>query len=99
MGFFDILFGSSSSSGYDKREQPVTKEQIQMLVSRAKTRSLDATEERLIEETIIKRRKGNGKISLRQIDEALGNLEGRGKISAYDRKGVRRVFKTYFEKR
>jgi hypothetical protein len=95
MGFFSTLFGSASSV-YDQHERAITKEQIQQLVSRYKTRSLDAAEEQLIEETLIKRRKNDGKISLRQIDEVLRKLEGQYKISEYDRKGIIDIFQKYF---
>lgn len=95
MGFFSMLFGSSASK-LPQDEHQLSKDQIKKLVSQYNVRSLDAAEERLIEETIIARRRGDGKISLRQIDEALRKLKNNYKISDTDRKGIMKVFTEYF---
>ncbi|PLX27475.1 hypothetical protein C0581_03440 [Candidatus Parcubacteria bacterium] len=99
MGFFSFLFGTgtSSASKIDTVEYQISKQEIERLVSRMKIKSLDAGEEKLIERIIERRRLGDGKISLRQIDEALKKLEFQKSISQYDRKGVMRVFTEYFQ--
>ena len=99
MGFFSYLFGTGSSSSYklDNSEHQISKIEIERLVSRMKIKSLDINEEKLIEHIIEKRRLGDGKISLRQIDEVLRKLEYQKKISQYDRKGVVKVFSEFFE--
>ncbi|MBT3539425.1 hypothetical protein HOF40_04060 [Candidatus Parcubacteria bacterium] len=99
MGFFSFLFGTgtSSTAKLDLSEHQVSKQEIERLVSRMKIKSLDAGEEKLIERIIEKRRLGDGKISLRHIDEALRKLEFQKKISQYDRKGVMKVFTEYFQ--
>lgn len=95
MGLFRSIFGSSSTK-YSQKEYSVSSVEIKKLVSRAKTRSLSAKEEAAIEEAIIKRRRGDGKISLRQIYEALNKLKNLNMISKYDRDGVMTVFRIFF---
>lgn len=95
MGFFDSYFGSSSK--YSKDEHQLSSQKIKELVSRYKVQSLDSTEEGLVENTIISRRRGDGKISLFQIYEALNKLKNQNKISQVDRDGVMRVFGDYLK--
>ena len=95
MGFLNSLFGTSSDK-HSQEERSLSGIKIKELVSTYKVRSLNAKEEALVEQSIIDRRKGDGKISLRQIDEALRKLENTYKISEHDRKGIMSVFKKYF---
>ena len=97
MSFFGELFGSSSSK-YSKKEYQLSSEKIKELVSRVKVRSLDQKEEGLVEQTIVSRRRGDGKISLFQIDEALVKLREHHTISPTDKNGLMRVFGDYFNK-
>ena len=106
MGFFSYLVGSDSKKADGsasvlsiKKEYSLTRDQIKKLVSKYNVRSLDSAEERLIEEAIMDRRRGDGRISLFQINEALCKLKNQYKISDVDRKGVLRVFTDYFEKK
>ncbi|MBU2542499.1 hypothetical protein KJ785_02995 [Patescibacteria group bacterium] len=94
MGFFDSYFGSSGK--YPKDEHQLSSQKIKELVSRYKVQSLDSSEEGLVENTIISRRLGDGKISLFQIYEALTKLKNQNKISRQDRDGLMRVFEEYF---
>lgn len=103
MGFFSYLLGTGAdkpaqkSTVSTKTEHAVTADKIRQLVSRVKIQSLDQTEEKLVEEAIIARRRGDGKISLEQIDELLRKLKNQNKISDVDRRGLVRVFQQYFE--
>ena len=95
MGLLSSLWGSSGSK-YSNKERPLTRAEIKQLVSSIKVRTIDSREEELIEKAIIDRRLGDGKISLRQIYEALSKLVSSGRISKYDRDGLMSVFKNHF---
>ncbi|MFH1946623.1 MAG: hypothetical protein ABIJ23_00485 [Candidatus Magasanikbacteria bacterium] len=88
------LFGSSIK--YSTVEHQLSEFDIKKLVSHYKVKSLDSTEEGLVEQTIVARRLGNGKISLQQVYETLTQLKNQNKISRVDRDGVMRVFSEYF---
>ena len=90
MGFFDSYFNSGSK--YPKTEHQLSSQKIKELVSHFKVKSLDSTEEGLVEKTLIARRRGDGKISLFQIYEALTKLRNQNKISQVDRDGLMKVF-------
>ncbi len=89
MGFF-------TSAKYSKIEHQLSEFNIKKQVSRYNVRSLDSAEEGLVEQTIIARRRGDGKISLQQIYEALTKLKNQNKISRVDRDGLMRVFSEFF---
>jgi len=100
MGFFSFLFGTgSANTSLSQKEHYLSKQEIQQLVSRVKVRTLDSGEEVLVEDVIDRRRRGDGKISLYQIDEALRTLQNQNKISKFDRQGLMRVFGEYFGKK
>jgi len=88
------LFGTTNQ--YPKEEKQLSAVKIKQLVSRVKVKSLDNQEEILVEETIIARRRGDGKISLAQIYEALTKLKNQNQISKFDRDGLMRVFENHF---
>jgi hypothetical protein len=100
MGLFGYMFGAGqySQSKLSMTEHQLSSVKIRQLVSRVRVRSLDIGEERIVEEAIIRRRLGDGKISLRQIDETLFQLQQQKKISQYDRKGLVKQFSEFFEK-
>ena len=77
-------------------EHQLSEFDIKKLVSHYKVRSLDSTEEGLVEQTIIARRHGDGKISLQQIYEILTQIKNQNKISRVDKDGLMRVFGEYF---
>lgn len=54
--------------------------------------------EKLIQDTILARRRGDGKISLQQVYELLTRLKECGQIFKNDRKGVMQVLQKYFQK-
>ena len=88
------LFGSTNK--YAKEEKQLSVEHIRQLVSRSKVCSLDFGEESLVEKEIVKRRHGDGKISLAQIYEVLTKLKNQNKISQFDRNGLMKIFEEYF---
>lgn len=95
MGFFDSLFGSVADN-YSNVERPLTELKIKQLVSQARVNSLAAGEETLVESAIAARRKGDGKISLRQIYEVVRSLRYNHKISEVDQRGLMKIFNEYF---
>ena len=97
MGILNQIFGTSSNK-YSQKENTLSREDIKKLVSQAKVGSLSQKEEVLIEDAIDKRRRGDGKIALSHINEALRGLENKHTISEFDRKGVMRVFEEHFNK-
>jgi len=100
MGFFSFLFGTgSANTSLSQKEHYLTKLEIQQLVSRVKVNTLSNGEESLVEETIDTRRRGDGKISLYQIYEALRKLQNLNKISKFDRQGLMRVFGEFFTRK
>ncbi len=101
MGFFSFLLGTGEfkKQKLSIEEVPLSLEEIQKLVSRFKIKSLDAGEEKLVEQAIAYRRLNDRKISLRQIDEILGQLVLKGKISRFDRKSLVSVFDEHFKKK
>lgn len=90
-----MLFGSPGGK-YSPKERPISIEQIKTVVSRSRIQSLDGDEEKLIEQVIEKRRRGDGKISMRQIDEVLRKLVADHAISPFDREGVIKAFEQFF---
>ena len=97
MGFFSDYLFSSPSHKYSDTEHFLSELEITKLVSEYKIKSLTHGEENLVEQTIIARRLGDGKISLRQIYEALSKLKVSNKISKYDREALMKLFQVYYD--
>ena len=95
MGLFGSLFGSPSAK-YSQKEYPLSEIKIKELVSQIKVNSLSSAEERVVEQAIVRGRLGDGKISIRKIDEILRKLVNTRKISIHDKKGLMRVFTRYY---
>jgi hypothetical protein len=95
MSFVDYLFGSTSR--FPKEEKKLSTLEIKKLVSRIKTKSLTQKEEILVEQAIMKRRLGDGKISLFQINEVLTKLKNQNKLSKFDVDSLNAIFKNYFD--
>ncbi|MBI5222482.1 MAG: hypothetical protein HY980_03225 [Candidatus Magasanikbacteria bacterium] len=93
MGLFSSFFGGIK---YSQVEHSLTEIEIKKLVSRIHINTLKQEEEGLVEEAIIARRHGDGKISLQQIYEVLTQLKNQHKISLQDREGLMRVFGGHF---
>ena len=96
MGILDLLgYGQSPFSSV---QHALSRADIRTLVSRTAVRTLSAHEETAIEEAIDRARKGDGRISLHQIDAALRTLERTHTISVNDRNGIMQQFEKYFER-
>lgn len=94
MSIFGSLFGSSTQ--YPKTEHSFSEFDIKKLVSPYNVRTLKQSEAGLVEQAIIARRRGDGKISLQQIYETLTQLKNQHKISLQDRDGLMKDFEQYF---
>lgn len=94
---FGSFFGSKKLGSEALKEKQLSAERIKKLVSSSTVVSLSKTEEALVEEAVISRRGGDGKISFRQIDELLRKLKHQGAISDTDRLGLTKVFENYFK--
>lgn len=95
MGIFGSMFGSLSGA-YSQTEHALSEIKIKELVSRVRISSLSQQEEQIVEQEIIKGRLGDGKISMRKIDEILRKLVNTNKISIHDKKSLMKVFSSYF---
>ena len=95
MGIFDSIFGKTHT--WSPVEKLVSRQEIRQIVSHFKIPSLTKEEEGIIEGAIDTRRRGDGTISLRQIDETLRQLRRERKLSSdVDRVSVMKVFEKYF---
>ncbi len=96
MSFLSSFFGTSVQ--YSKTERPFSEFDIKKLVLPYNVRTLDQSEAGLVEQAIVARRHGDGKISLQQIYETLTQLKNQNKISKQDRDGLMKDFEEYFSK-
>jgi len=96
MGIFSYLFGTDSV--YSSEPKSLPSEQIRLIVSQAKTRTLTQKEEKKIEEALDAGR-NSGRISMRKIDTILRTLVSSHIISLEDKKGVLKQCALYFEKK
>lgn len=87
MGFF-----SNPADKYSQSEKSLTTADIKRLVSRTSIKTLDQSEEGLVESELIARKGLDGRISMRQIYQVLISLEQRHKISTFDRKKLLKIF-------
>ena len=96
MSIFGSLFGSTIR--YSQVEHPFSEFDIKKLVSPYNVRTLKQSEAGLVEQAIVARRRGDGKISLQQIYETLTQLKNQLKISRQDRDGLMKDFEEFFNK-
>lgn len=80
---------------YSQEKFQISKRDILQLVKQSKTAGLNAEEERIIEETILRVRGSDERVSLFQINKALRILEREGTISKFDRKFVMDAMEAY----
>ncbi len=90
------LFFGSSSDKYSQHEYPLAELEIRKLVSHENVMSLKHEEQMLVEHEITRARMGDGKISLRKIDEILRRLMNTNKISKVDKKALIKLFEKYY---
>lgn len=95
MGLFNDML-SSSSSKYSQKEYPLSEIEIKKLVPRGKISSLSQREEETVEQALINRRRGDGKISLRQVHEVLTQLKNQNRISGNDKASLMKIFIDHF---
>jgi len=94
--FFGTVFGGQQ---YSTSEHFLSEIEIKKCVSREHVASLTEEECSVIEQALIERRRGDGKISLAQIHEVLVKLESSHKISKYDKEGLMKVFRSFLGSR
>lgn len=95
MSIFSSFFGTANK--YPQTEKPMSELEIKKLVSPYHVNTLEQTEADLVEQAIVVRRRGDGKISLRQIYETLTQLKNQHKISLQDRDGLMKDFEEYYK--
>jgi len=88
------LFGRAKT--YSQVQKPLPKEVILRLISRSSINTLDKAEEIEVEQAILSARKGDGKISLNEIDTLLRKMARDNRISENDRLALTRVCVEYF---
>lgn len=88
------FFGFSHK--YPIQEHPLSEFEIKKLVSPYHVATLKQAEASLVEQAIVARRHGDGKISLQQIYETLTQMKNQGKISRQDRDGLMIDFQAYY---
>ena len=88
------LFGFGPK--YPTVEHPLSELEIKKLVSPYHVDTLSQAESGLVEQAIVARRRGDGKISLQQIYETLTQMKNQNKISRQDRDGLLSDFEKYF---
>lgn len=77
---------------YSRDKIQLSKKDIHDIVSRRTARTLSASEERLVEEAILKARGNSESISLYKIDLVLKELEDNRYIDKFDRRDVMKAF-------
>jgi len=93
MGFFDYFFGSGNT--YSPDMKLLSRDDIRIIVSRARVKTLDQKEELAVEEAIDHARL-DGRISMKKIDETLRHLVSNRTISINDKKGLLTQFEHHF---
>jgi ribosomal protein L19E len=96
--FFQYTVGSSTNNPTSVTQKPLPRQEIRRLVSRTKVQTLTNSEEAIVEKAIEAAKKGNGRISLKKIEETLRSLRLNQKISHHDYDSLMRVFEDYFQK-
>ncbi|MDO8626243.1 MAG: hypothetical protein Q7K39_02155 [Candidatus Magasanikbacteria bacterium] len=94
MGFF-------SSVKYSTVEHYLTEHDVKRVITYIKIPTLASHPERdrLIQDAILGRRRGDGKISLQQIYDVLTSLKNANQITKYDRAEVMKEMKLFYEQK
>ncbi len=94
MGFFNSIH-------YSQDEHPLTEFEVHKYVTYLHIPTLEhhPDREKMIQDAILARRKGDGKISLQQMYELLTHMKETNQITKYDREGVMKVLKNYLSTR
>ncbi len=94
MGFF-------SSVSYPTDEHPLTENEIKKLITYIHVPTLNGHEDRekLIQESLLHARHGNGTISQQKIFTVLTQLKDQNRITVYDRDAVMKTLVEYLNNR
>ena len=89
MGFFDNV-------KYSTDEHPLSEQEVKHHITNIAIPSFQQHPERekLVQDTILARRHGDGKISLQQIYELLTHLKDCNQITKYDRDAIMKILQT-----
>lgn len=80
---------------YSEQQFQISKQDIQDIVRQSNVAGLEGSEEQIIEDTLLRVRGSDERISLFQIDEVLRKLERDGTISKFGRKFVMEAMEEY----
>ncbi len=87
-----------SANHHSQLEHQLTEAHLKLLVSSVHINTLKQEEAQIVREEILRRRGGDGQISLHQIYEVLTRLKDQNKISKFDRESIMKRFVEYFGK-
>ena len=95
MGLFDFFF----SKRYPTAEHTLLEHDVRRLVTYLNIPSLRGEEqkERMLQQAILDRRHGDGKISLQQIYELLTKMKNNRTITVFERDQTMKVLQKYFQ--
>ena len=96
MGIFSFFFGSPADK-YSQEEHQLSEYDLKRLITHEHIEVLDHLQAEKIRTAILARRRGDGKISLRQIYELLQHMVNTYEISKFDRDGVVKVMVKFFD--
>ena len=90
-----------SSVKYPIEEHPLTETEVRKYVTYLHVPSLEHHQDRekMVQDEILARRKGDGKISLQQIYDLLTHMKDTNQITKYDRDGIMKVLQDYLSTR
>ena len=91
------IFGSPADK-YSQKEHPVSEYDLKHIITHEHIHTLDEAQVEKVRASILARRQGDGKISLRQIYELLEHMVLKHEISKFDRDGAMRAMEGYFGK-
>lgn len=94
MGFFNPVH-------YSPAEHYLTEHEVKHHITNIAVPAFQTHSERekLVQDTILARRRGDGKISLQQIYELLTRLKDGGQITKYDRDDVMKIVQKLFQQK
>lgn len=96
MGFFSSLFGSAADK-YPQNEHQLSEYDVKKIINNENIEILHDAQAEKIRTAILARRRGDGKISLRQIYEVLQQMVNTYAISKFDRDAVMKAMQKFFD--
>lgn len=98
MSLLSSFFGSPGDA-YSTVEYELTEHELKLAVNHERIAVLDNSQAEKIRAAILARRRGDGKISLRQIYELLTHMVNTHDISTFDRKDTMKALRVLFEEK